>query len=145
MKKLKSILILLLLVVALVLVAVAGFRYFNLPCSDVKVTIADKNNHTMVSEQQARELIINSPANPVGHKVRSFDLQAIENALKQNPWVKGVESTSINGSCLTITIVTKTPLALVFPKTLLRLCLPTMDSSYPTTHVAIACLSSMET
>lgn len=116
MKKLKSILVLLLLVVALVLVALAGFRYFNLPCSEVKVAIADKNSHTMVTEQQARTLILKSSANPVGQKVRKFDRKAIEQVLKQNPWVKGIESTAINGGCLTVTINTKTPLALVFPE-----------------------------
>ena len=115
MKKLKSILVFVLLAVALVLVAMAGFRYFNLPCSEVKVAIAGKNSRTMVSEQQARTLILNSAANPVGKKVRRFDRAAIENALKQNPWVKGVESISVNGECLTVTIITKTPLAWVFP------------------------------
>ena len=115
MKKLKSILVLLLLVVALVLVALAGFRYFNLPCSEVKVVIADKNSHTMVSEQQARALILNSSANPVGEKIRKFNHKAIEEALKQNPWVNGIKTTSISGSCLIVTITTKTPLAWVFP------------------------------
>lgn len=115
MKKLKSILVVFLLVVALVLVALAGYRYFNLSCTEVKVVIADKNTHTMVTEQQASKLILRSSANPVGQKVRKFDRKGIEQALKQNPWVKEIQSTAINGSCLTVTIATKTPLALVFP------------------------------
>jgi len=116
MKKLKSILVGLLLVAAVVLVALSGIRYFNLPCSEVKVVIADKNNFTMVSEQQARSLILSSSANPVGQKVRKFNREAIETALKQNPWVNGIQSTDINGGCLTITITTNTPIAWVFPE-----------------------------
>ncbi len=116
MKKLKSILVLLLLVAAIVLVGVAGFRYFNLNCEDVKVVIADKNDHTMVTEQQARQLILQSPANPIGRKARKFDREGIEQALKLNPWVKGIKSTNVNGSYITITIETKTPLALLFPE-----------------------------
>ena len=115
MKKLKSILVLLLLVAAVALAVVAGVRYFNLPCSEMKVAIADKNSHTMVTETQVRSLILNSSANPIGQKVRKFDRKAIEQVLKQNPWVHGIQSTAINGSCLTITITTNTPLALVFP------------------------------
>ena len=69
----------------------------------------------MVSEAQVRSLILKSPANPIGQKVRKFDRKAIEQVLKQNPWVQGIQSTAINGSCLTITITTNTPLALVFP------------------------------
>lgn len=116
MKKLKSILVLLLLVVAIVLVAVVGVRYFTLTCEEVKVVIADKSNHTMVTEQQACELILQSPANPVGKKVRKFDREGIAQALKQNPWVKDVKSATANGSCLMVTIETKTPLALLFPE-----------------------------
>ena len=116
MKKLKSILVLLLLVAAIVLVAVAGFRYFNLTCEEVKVVIADKNSHTMVTEQQACQLILQSPANPVGQKARKFDREGINLALKQNPWVKGIQSVNVNGSCITVTIETKTPLALLFPE-----------------------------
>ena len=116
MKKLKSFLVLLLLVVAIVLVAVAGFHYFNRTCEEVKVVIADKNNRAMVSEQQACELILHSSANPIGKKVHKFDRDGMEQALQKNPWVKGIQSTNVNGSCLTVTIDTKSPLALLFPE-----------------------------
>lgn len=116
MKKLKSVLVLLLLVVAIILVAVAGFRYFTLTCEEVKVVIVDKNKNTMVTEQQACQLILKSPANPVGKKVRKYDRKGIEQAVKQNPWVSGVRSITVNGSSLTVAVETQSPIAFLFPE-----------------------------
>lgn len=114
MKNLKSLLVVLLLAGVVILAVAAGVRYFNTTCGELRIVINDKNEHTLLTEQQASALITKSDANPVGRKIRLFDRKALTAALQQNPWFNKIESTNVDGSCLTLHLSTKAPVAIVF-------------------------------
>jgi len=79
-------------------------------CHAVEVVLADKNNDLLITKEYIQNMVVNSGYNPVGKRVDSIDVEAIEVYVEKNKMVRDAEVYLTNSGKLKVKVAQRIPL-----------------------------------
>ena len=100
---------------ALTLLIAAVYKKDSKICKQVEIDITGADQNSFVDTNDVTRVIEKiEGAKPVGKKISSFNLKAMETALEKNPWVKDAELFFDNNEVLRVRIWEREPVARIF-------------------------------
>jgi cell division protein FtsQ len=99
----------------LVLLVAAIKRRNNKTCQGYRIEIGGPSGRFFIDKKDVLKILADSTGlKPVGRPLSSFDLLAMEEKLKKNPWVKSTQVFFDNNDFLSISIIQREPVARIF-------------------------------
>lgn len=83
-------------------------------CKHIEINIADSNNYRFVTPKMIRQTLANKGFTPIGHPMRSLDLNALEHEVGQMVAVRQAQVYALGNGSLRIDIRQRQPVARIF-------------------------------